>query len=203
MAEKGKTNDIERVYRINLRRAWLNHPRSRRTKKSISAIREFVLRHTKSADVKISGGINEYVMSRGFKKPPGKISIEVSGDFASVQAKLPGEVITKREVKKSGMGGLKERLMTKRGVTPKKKEEIEEKAKEATSDEKIKEATERVAKEEKTEKPSGKLAEKGKKDTKKKKPEKPPGKKKQKKPETKKASKKPKNQDKSSKQGKK
>ncbi len=149
MAEK--TNEIDRVYTINLRRAWLNHPRAKRTKKSIRTIREFVMKHSKTAEVKLSKGINELIMSRGFKKPPGKISIEVKGDFAQVQAKLPGEIIVKKtEDKKGGITGLRDRLAGKESVSKEEiKKAVEEKVAEETTEEKVKEIVKKVEEREK------------------------------------------------------
>ncbi|MBN2042490.1 MAG: 60S ribosomal protein L31 [Candidatus Aenigmarchaeota archaeon] len=152
MAEK--KSDIDRVYTINLRKSWVNYSRSRRTKKSINTIREFLQKHTKSAEVKLSKGINEFVMSRGFRKPPGKISIEVKGDFASVQAKLPGEVIAKKtQEKKGGIAGLRDRLSGKESPVTKEdlKKAVEEKVAEETTEEKVKEIAKKVEEREKKE----------------------------------------------------
>ena len=154
MAEK--TSDIERIYTINLRREWLKEPRSKRSNRALREIEKFLMKHTKSKEIKISKGINELVFSRGFKKPPGKIKVEVKGDFETVQAKLPGEVVARKEEKKTRVAGLKERFMKKEGETESKKEElkkkVEEKIKETTSEEKIKEAAEKVKGEEKEKK---------------------------------------------------
>jgi len=156
MAEKTtETKEMERIYTINLRRGWLKEPRSKRSNRARREIEIFLKRHTKANKIKISKGLNEMIFSRGFKKPPGKVKVEVRGDFETVQAKLPGEVIeTKREEKKKGVAGLKERFM--KTEEEKKKEElkkkVEEKVKEATSEEKIKEAVKKVKKEEKHEK---------------------------------------------------
>jgi ribosomal protein L31E len=130
MAEKEKTPSIERIYTIPLRKEWLKEPRARRTKRSILAIRDFVRRHTKSKKIKISKGVNELIFSRGFKKPPGRIKIEVHGDLETVQAKLPGEVIEKKEEKKKGgITGLKEKLTGRKEET-KPEEGIKEEKKE-------------------------------------------------------------------------
>lgn len=117
MAEK---NEIERIYTIPLRRDFLKEPRSRRSSRALRKVKDFVRRHTKAKEIKISRGVNELMFSRGFKKPPGKIKVEIKGDLTSVLVKMPGEVIIEKKEKKKGIGGLKERLTGKPGE---KKEE--------------------------------------------------------------------------------
>jgi ribosomal protein L31E len=149
MAEK--TSDIERIYTINLRRGWLKEPRSKRSNRAIREIKVFLKRHTKANRIMISKGINEMIFARGFKKPPGKIKVEVKGDLETLQAKIPGEVIIRKEEKKTGISGLRERLAGKKkeGEKEELKGKVEEKIKEATSEEKVKEAVEGVKKGEK------------------------------------------------------
>lgn len=150
----GKADEIERVYTIPLRRGWLKEPRPKRTKRAIRDITIFLKKHTKSKEIKLSKGVNEMIFSRGFKKPPAKIKVEVKGDFESVLAKLPGEVMPRKKVEKKGVAaGLKERFVKSEGETKKdKKEEMKKKAedkiKEATSAGKTKETAEKVKKEE-------------------------------------------------------
>jgi len=150
MAEKtSETKGMERIYTIPLRREWLKEPRSKRSNRALREIEIFLRKHTKSNKIKISRGLNEMIFSRGFKKPPGKIKVEVKGDFETLQAKLPGEVIEKKEEKKTGVAaGLKERLIGKEEKKEELKKKVEEKVKEATSEEKLKEAVEKVKKEE-------------------------------------------------------
>ena len=145
----------ERIYIVPLRREFLKEPRSKRSNRALLTIKEFVKNHTKSNQIMISKGVNEFLFFRGFKKPPAKIKIEIVRNEERVEVKLPGEVIEKREKKKTGMAeGLKERLTGRGESKPSKEElkaEVEKKAKEAVSEEKLKEAIEKVKKEEKTE----------------------------------------------------
>ena len=145
---------IERIYTIPLRKEWLKEPRAKRSNRAIRTVKLFVKKHTKAEDVKISKGVNELIFARGFKKPPGKIKIEVKGDPMKVTAKLPGEVIIEKDEKKTGVAALKDRLTGKSGEAKKDelKSKLEEKVKEATSDEKVKEAIEKVKKQEAEEK---------------------------------------------------
>jgi len=83
--EKKETKEI--VYNIPLRRAYDKH----KSKKGISAmkiIREFIKRHTKSEDVRISPRINEYVWDRGIPKPPRSIKVKVSIEEGVARADL-------------------------------------------------------------------------------------------------------------------
>lgn len=149
-------NDIERIYTIPLRKEWLKEPRSKRTNRSVRTVREFVKRHTKAENIRISKGVNELLFSRGFKKPPAKIRIEVRGNREKVSVKLPGEVIIekKKEAKKGVAAGLRERLA---GKTEEEKKEIlksaiQKKVEDETTKEKVEKAVEKVQKAEKQEK---------------------------------------------------
>ncbi len=157
MAEKTeKKGGIERLYTINLRKEWLKAPLPKRSKRTVRTVRNFVTKHTKSKDIKLSKGVNELILKRGFKKPPGKITVEVKGDMEEVTVRLPGEVMVMKEEKKpsKGIAGLKERLLAEKGqqgaapVTKKDlKETIKKKVEEETTEEKVKEIAERVKKE--------------------------------------------------------
>lgn len=151
MADKPKEASFDRVYTINLRRSWLEAPRSKRANDAIKKIQKFVSKHTKSKEVKISKGVNELIFKRGFSKPPGKITVEVKGDRENVQVKMIGEIIIKKEEKKAskGISGLRERLGQK--DTDEKKEKIKKAVEKAaaaeTTPEKVKAAAARVRKE--------------------------------------------------------
>lgn len=134
MAEKA--NEIERIYTIPLRREWLKEPRSKRSNRALRTVKEFVRKHTKVKGIRISKGVNELLFSRGFKKPPGRIKVEVKGDFETVEVKLPGEVTVKKEEKKKGIAGLRERLTGKPGEEKKEAEEKETEEKEEKTEEK-------------------------------------------------------------------
>ncbi len=134
---------IERLYTIPLRKEWLKEPRAQRTKRSVRTVRVFIKKHTKADVIKISKGVNELIFSHGFKKPPAKIKVEVHGDKSRVDVKIPGEVIIKKkEEKKSGIEGLKDRFAGKTGEDKKEilKNAIQDKIKEETTNEKVKQA---------------------------------------------------------------
>lgn len=143
------TEDIERIYTIPLRSSWLKEPRVSRANRSIRTIRVFLEKHTKAKDMKISKGINEMIFAHGFKKPPGKITVEVKGNRDLIQVKLPGEKIElKKAAPAKGIAGLRERLAGKAAEGKPKEEKAEEK-KEAPETEKKEEPKKEVKTEEK------------------------------------------------------
>ena len=62
----------ERTYTIPLRKEWLKSPKYRRAKKAISAVKQFLIKHMKSEDVRLGKYINEEIWKHGIKNPPGK-----------------------------------------------------------------------------------------------------------------------------------
>ncbi len=103
----------ERIYTIPLRSVF-RVPRTRRAKKAISVIREFLKRHMKVEEVIIGNSINETVWSKGLKKPPRRIRIHAVVHEGKVYSELLGVDIKLPEKKEE-----------------KKKEEREEKSEEA------------------------------------------------------------------------
>ncbi len=93
---------MERVYTIPLRKA-LRAPRTRRAKKAIKLVREFLERHMKG-EVKIGKSINESVWARGIQKPPGRIKVKavkkdgvIYAELLGTEIKLPGKKAEKKE----------------------------------------------------------------------------------------------------------
>ncbi|MBI4258065.1 MAG: 50S ribosomal protein L31e [Thaumarchaeota archaeon] len=67
------------IYAIPLGRVW-NLPPYKRAPKAIRTIREFVQKHLKTKEVKISPEVSEHVWSRGIKKPPRSVKVSVEKD---------------------------------------------------------------------------------------------------------------------------
>ena len=65
----------ERIYTIPLRQAK-SVPRTKRAKRAIKEIKEFLARHMKVEEVKIDASINELVWERGIKKIPSKVRVK-------------------------------------------------------------------------------------------------------------------------------
>lgn len=143
----------ERVYTIPLRKEWVKQSRIRRVPRTVRVIREFLKRHTKAEEVKLSTGLNEFLWLHGAKKPPGKVKVKVSVEEGKAFARLPEEEKVEKIAKKGKKEPAKEE--------PKKAEEKKEEAKkEAPEKEEKGERKEEKPKEEKELTPSEKEAEK-------------------------------------------
>ena len=101
MAEKkAKSVSVEKIYTIPLRKAYIKSPRIEKTKKSVKAVKTYVIKHTKIPNVKISEKLNSTLWSSGAKKPLHTIRVKVTitDDVASVR--LPEEITFEEEKKK-------------------------------------------------------------------------------------------------------
>ncbi|MCD6369543.1 MAG: 50S ribosomal protein L31e [Thermoproteales archaeon] len=76
-----------RTYVIPLRKAYYV-PRPKRANKAVRLVREFVKRHLKVEDVKISNDVNEYIWSRNKEKPPRYIRVKVKVDREEGRAEV-------------------------------------------------------------------------------------------------------------------
>jgi len=114
---------LERTYIIPLRKEWLKKPKYKRAKKAITAIKEFLVKHMKSSDIKLGKELNEAVWFRGIKNPPHKIKVNVvKDDEGKVTANLFG-VVAKEEGKKEE----KKEAPEKKEEAPKEKPKTAEK----------------------------------------------------------------------------
>lgn len=124
-----------RTYTIPLRKEWLKTPKYRRAKKAIRAIKEFLIKHMKSENIKIGKFINLRIWKDGIKNPPGKIKINVSKDDEGlVKAELFGKKYVDFKPNEKVEKSKKDELMDKLGVkkaAPKADEKKEEKAEDA------------------------------------------------------------------------
>src|SRR3989338_8324390 len=101
----------ENVYTIPLRKHWVKVSRVDRVNTSVDVIRSFLIRHTKTEDIKLSPLLNESLWTRGAKKPPAFAKIKVVKDEKGVvNAMLPEERLEVTEKK-----GLKQKLLRKEG----------------------------------------------------------------------------------------
>ena len=67
-------------------------PAYRRSKKAITIIREFTVRHMKAKEVSIDTEVNLLIWSRGIKHPPRRITLEMERDEDGVvTVRLPPE----------------------------------------------------------------------------------------------------------------
>ncbi|MEK6974495.1 MAG: 50S ribosomal protein L31e [Nanoarchaeota archaeon] len=80
----------ERTYTIPLRKEFIKKPNYKRSKKAITAIKNFMIRHMKGSSVKIGPHLNTAIWKRGNKNPPAKIKVRaVKDDKRIVWVELP------------------------------------------------------------------------------------------------------------------
>ena len=103
MADKKKEskNVLERAYNVPLRREWLKVPKYKRAKKTIKALKEFMIRHMKSEDIKIGKYLNTEIWKHGMRNPPHHVKVNaVKNDEGVVRVELVGAPEEKKVVKK-------------------------------------------------------------------------------------------------------
>jgi large subunit ribosomal protein L31e len=136
----------EKIFTIPLREAF-EKERQKRARNASKIIRDFLIRHMKSENIKIGKSINEAVWKRGIYKPPRKVRIHVIKEDDIVYSELLGvdiktpskEEVKKKEEKKKGK---KEKIKEERKERKKKtiqdeiQEEVKGKAEEAPKEEK-------------------------------------------------------------------
>ena len=104
---------IERTYVVPLRKEFSKVPRWRKTKKAVKALREFLQKHMKSDDVKLSRELNEELWKHGIRNPPHHVKVNVKKDEDGVvKVQLFGvkEVVKAEPKKKSIADKLKEKV---------------------------------------------------------------------------------------------
>ena len=69
--------EIERIITIPLR-ATKMAPRSRRAKRAVKEVREFIMRHLKADEDKVwlDTALNEKLWARGIQNPPSRITVK-------------------------------------------------------------------------------------------------------------------------------
>lgn len=125
----------EKIFTIPLREAF-EKPRTKRARNATIIVRDFLIKHVKSENIKIGSSINKEIWKRGIQKPPRKIRIHaikeddvVYTELLGVEIKTPSkeEVKKKEEKKKEKKEKIKEERKERRKKTI--QEEIEEEAK--------------------------------------------------------------------------
>ncbi|MEM4268156.1 MAG: 50S ribosomal protein L31e [Candidatus Woesearchaeota archaeon] len=109
----------ERVYNIPLRKEFLKVPKYKRSKKAVTAVKEFLARHMKSSEVRLGRYINETIWSRGIKNPPHHIKVHcIKDEKGVVRAEIVGkDILTdKKEKEKSAGEKLRSGGDKKRGI---------------------------------------------------------------------------------------
>lgn len=130
---------IEREYIIPLRNKWKKVPRYKRANKAIKAIKEFLARHMKIRDrdldkIKLDKYLNEFVWTRGIRKPPIKVKVKAVKEGDIVRVEL-SDMPEKMKFKKARLEK-REKEAAEIGKKKKKEEKPEEKTMEKTEEEK-------------------------------------------------------------------
>src|SRR3989338_6340607 len=129
---------IERVYNIPLRSEWLKAPPYKRAKKAVSAVREFLVKHMKSEQVKLGRMLNHKIWECSIKNPPHHIKVNViKYDDGLVRAELDGFPVepVAPETKKKAKTDKKEAADTKAETKTAKNETVKKKQKVPQADE--------------------------------------------------------------------
>lgn len=157
---------MEREYVIPLRKQTLHVPRYRRASKAAKTVREFLIRHMKTKEVRLGQELNMHLWERGIKNPPTRVKVKVVMlDDKIAKAELIGfeykEAVKpgKKEKARGLAGKLAEKLTAGKGSDEESKESLESQVEEK-SEAKVekKEAVEKPVKKEVSEKPAVKKA---------------------------------------------
>lgn len=83
--------EVERVYTIPLRNAWLA-PRTKRVNRAVTEVKTFMARHMKTETEKVwlDNPVNEAIWARGIQKPPRRIRVKaIRFEDGVVEVSLP------------------------------------------------------------------------------------------------------------------
>ena len=72
-------SEMERIYTIPLRKAWIAQ-KYRRAEKAMFILKQFTERHMKPTEIIIDPSVNEAIWSKGIKSPPRKIRVKMTKD---------------------------------------------------------------------------------------------------------------------------
>tara|TARA_B100000315_G_C14588495_1_gene594437 strand:- start:2153 stop:2611 length:459 start_codon:yes stop_codon:yes gene_type:complete len=93
--------ELEREYNVPLRREWLKVPKYKRAKKASKALKEFMIKHMKSDNIKIGKYANLDIWKRGIKSPPHHIKVNAKKDDKGlVTVELVDAPVEKKDDKK-------------------------------------------------------------------------------------------------------
>jgi large subunit ribosomal protein L31e len=123
MAKSREIKVIERTYNVPLRKEFRKVPRYKKSKKAVTALKQFLVKHMKSDNVKVGKSINEEIWKHGIKNPPHHVKVTVTkDDKGEVKAELFG--MKKKEDKKGK--NAKKKIKTEAPKVEKKAEVKEE-----------------------------------------------------------------------------
>ncbi len=105
----------EKTYNIPLRKEFQKAPKYKRAKKAIAAVKKFLVRHTKSENIKIGTKLNQEIWKNGIRNPPHHVKVNVKKEEDVVTAELIGNntIEAKVEDKKTSKTKKVEKTETK------------------------------------------------------------------------------------------
>lgn len=124
---------LERTYNIPLRFAFITTPKYKRAKKATNAVRNFIVKHMKSENVKLGNNLNMKLWEHGIKNPPHHIKVTaVKDDDGLVKVELFGfsvENVAKKLEKKEKKEKIEEKVAKeeKKAAEKKVEEKLEKK----------------------------------------------------------------------------
>ncbi|MCW1293854.1 MAG: 60S ribosomal protein L31 [Candidatus Parvarchaeota archaeon] len=86
----------ERMLIVNFRKAAERGPRYKRARYAMKFLEQYVKRHMKAKEVKVSQDINMAVFANGSKNPPIRIRVACSKDDKGVVSVKPVKITGKR-----------------------------------------------------------------------------------------------------------
>ncbi len=126
---KAAEKTLERTYNVPLRKEYMKAPRWNRTKKAVTALRQFLAKHMKSENVLISKDLNEAMWKHGIKNPPHHIKVKaVKDDKGVVKAELFGAEKPASKKNKAEAKADKKESKTSKKAAKEAKEEASETA---------------------------------------------------------------------------
>ncbi|MBD3173513.1 50S ribosomal protein L31e [Candidatus Bathyarchaeota archaeon] len=72
-------SEMERIYTVPLRKAWIAQ-KYRRAEKAMFILKQFTERHMKPTEIIIDPSVNEAIWAKGIKSPPRKIRVKMTKD---------------------------------------------------------------------------------------------------------------------------
>ena len=89
---------LERTYNVPLRKEFLKVPKYKRAKKAVTALKQFLVKHMKSDNVKIGKYLNDEIWKHGIKNPPHHVKLNAVKDKEGlITAELVGAPVDKKE----------------------------------------------------------------------------------------------------------
>ena len=89
---------LERTYNVPLRKEFLKVPKYKRAKKAVTALKQFLVKHMKSDNVKIGKYLNDEIWKHGIKNPPHHVKLNAVKDKDGlITAELVGAPVDKKE----------------------------------------------------------------------------------------------------------